>query len=62
MPVVLRYKEFGGTEARFRLQPDVRLARNDGFDARTLRELIGLVEANRVLFEVSRHEYFGQGA
>ena len=38
----------GGIEAKFWLQPEVRLARNYGFNARTLRELIGLVEVNRL--------------
>lgn len=49
----------GATEAKFWLQPEVRLARNDGFDARTLRDLLGVVEANKVVFEEAWHGYFG---
>ena len=48
----------GGIEAKFWLQPEVRLARNDGFNARTLRELIGLVEVNRLRLEDAWNEYF----
>lgn len=49
----------GGVEAKFWLQPEVRLARNDGFDAKTLRELMAVVETNRVQLEEAWHEYFG---
>lgn len=34
--------EAGEREAKFWLRPDVRVAYNDGFNARTLRELLGL--------------------
>jgi hypothetical protein len=33
-------------EAKFWLRPTVRVAYNDGYDARTLRELQSLIEAN----------------
>lgn len=34
-------------EAKFWLLPEVRVAYNDGYDARTLRELLEIVEANK---------------
>jgi hypothetical protein len=46
-------------EAKFWLRPDVRLAYNDGYDARTLRLLLGIVEANRGRIERAWNEYFG---
>ena len=36
-------------EAKFWVIPEVRLAYNDGYSARTLRELQSIVEANRNL-------------
>jgi hypothetical protein len=33
-------------EATFWLEPEVRMAYNDGYDARTLRKLIEIVEMN----------------
>lgn len=36
-----------GSEAKFWLQPAVRVATSDGLDARTLRELTGVVEGQR---------------
>lgn len=46
-------------EAKFWLRPEVRVAYNDGYDARTLRFLHGIVEANRERIERAWHEYFG---
>ena len=46
-------------EAKFWLLPEVRVAYNDGFDARSLRLLAGIVEANRDRIERSWNEYFG---
>lgn len=43
--------EKDNVEAKFWLRPEVNLAYNDGYDARTLRELLGLVEQNREMFE-----------
>lgn len=34
-------------EAKFWLLPQVQLARNDGFDARTLRQIAGMVRDHR---------------
>ena len=49
----------GGGEAKFWLQPSVRVAFSDGLDARTLRELTGVVERNVELIEGTWHEHFG---
>lgn len=45
-------------EAKFWLRPAVQVAYNDGYDARTLRELQGLVEANRDRIVRAWNEYF----
>ncbi len=46
-----------GIDAKFWLNP-VRLAYNDGFDARTLRELVEVVESNTAQIEEAWHEFF----
>jgi hypothetical protein len=46
------------SEAKFWLFPTVQLAYNDGYDARTLRELSRIVEANRKRIERSWNEHF----
>jgi len=51
--------EKGGLEAKFWLRPDVRVAYNDGYDARTLRELLEIVEANRARIERAWNDFFG---
>ena len=48
-----------GGEVKFWLHPAVRVAVSDGLDARTLRELVGVVDANVELIERTWHEYFG---
>jgi hypothetical protein len=48
-----------GSEAKFWLRPQVRLANNDGFDARTLRELATEVQDKQTMIEERWHEYFG---
>jgi Domain of unknown function (DUF4160) len=58
-PVHVHVRAGDGSEAKFWLKPQIRLADNDGFDARTLRELATEVEANQALIEESWHEYFG---
>lgn len=45
-------------EARFWLRPEVAVAYNDGFNARALRELLGLIEANRERIEKAWDEFF----
>lgn len=46
-------------EAKFWLNPEVSVAYNDGYDARTLRELIEIVKANRELIVRTWDEHFG---
>ncbi|OJC56121.1 hypothetical protein AXW37_17365 [Yersinia ruckeri] len=46
-------------EAKFWLVPEVLLARNDGFNARDLKELVDVVEQNSTLFVEAWNEYFG---
>ena len=48
-----------GGEAKFWLRPAVRVAGSDGLDARTLRELGGVVDQNVELIERTWREYFG---
>ena len=45
-------------EAKFWLYPKVGVAYNDGYDARTLRLLTAMVEANKSRIERAWHEYF----
>jgi hypothetical protein len=47
-----------GAEAKFWLSPRVGLARNDGFDARTLRQIAGLVADHREHLERAWNEHF----
>ncbi len=51
--------EQGENGAKFWLRPAVSLAYNDGFNAKALRELINLVEANRELIETAWNDFFG---
>lgn len=45
-------------EAKFWLKPEVHVAYNDGYDARTLRVLLSKVEANRDRIERAWNEFF----
>lgn len=45
-------------EAKFWLRPEVQLAYNDGYDARTLRVLLEVVEANIDRIERAWNEFF----
>lgn len=58
-PLHIHVRSADGAEAKFWMKPQVRLASNDGFDARTLRELASEVESNQTLIEESWHEHFG---
>jgi hypothetical protein len=51
--------EKGEAQAKFWLRPEVRVAYNDGYDARTLRRLMAAVDAKRARIEGAWHEYFG---
>lgn len=46
-------------EAKFWLEPGIQLARNDGFDARTLRMLIAIIEEHKDLLREAWNDYFG---
>ena len=46
-------------EAKFWVIPEVRVAYNDGYDARTLRMLLEVVEANKDRIVRAWNEYFG---
>ena len=48
------HAEKNNIEAKFWLKPEVRLAYNDGYDARTLRELLEVIEANKDRIESLR--------
>jgi hypothetical protein len=50
--------EKDNVEAKFWLNPAVRVAYNDGYDARTLRVLQDLVEANRNRIVRAWNEHF----
>jgi hypothetical protein len=45
-------------EAKFWLSPEVSVARNNGFDARSMRILLEVVEHKQGMFEEQWHEYF----
>lgn len=51
--------EKSGMEAKFWLSPEVSVAYNDGYDARTLRRLMHVAEANRERIERAWYEFFG---
>ena len=48
-----------GVEAKFWLRPEIVLAYNDGYDARTLRQLLAAVDAHRERIERAWNEFFG---
>jgi len=50
--------EKGGVEAKFWLTPEVSVAYDDGFNAKTLRELAEIVEANKDRIERAWNEFF----
>jgi hypothetical protein len=50
--------EKDNVEAKFWLRPEVRVAYNDGYDARTLRELLEIVEHNQDRIERAWNEFF----
>ena len=50
--------EKDANEAKFWMKPVARVAYNDGYDARTLRELLVVVEANRDRIERAWDEFF----
>ena len=52
--------ESAGAEAKFWLRPRVQVAYNDGFDGKTLREALELVETNSERIETAWRQFFGQ--
>lgn len=48
-----------GSEAKYWLEPEVSLARSDGFDAKELRELQEVVEQQAALIKERWNEHFG---
>ena len=50
-----------GIDAKFWLWPEVAVAYNDGFNAKTLRELIAIVENRRDFISTEWREFFGEG-
>jgi len=48
-----------GIEAKFWLQPEVVVASNDGFSAKTLRELTEIIEARRGDILQAWKDFFG---
>ena len=53
--------ERGEQQAKLWMRPEVCIAYNDGFNARTLRELLRLVEANRERIEQAWDRFFREG-
>ncbi len=53
------YVEKSGLEAKFWLRPEVTVAYNDGYDARTLRRMVAMTQTHRARIERARNEYFG---
>lgn len=45
-------------EAKFWLKPELRLAYNDGYDARTLRGLMEVIDSNKEQIERAWNEFF----
>jgi hypothetical protein len=50
--------EKDGDEAKFWLRPEVTVAYNDRYSARTLRELLGIAHEKRELIERAWNEFF----
>jgi len=51
--------ERGDMEAKFWINPGVRVAYNDGFNAKVLREIADLIEANKERIEEAWGGFFG---
>ncbi|WP_118789961.1 DUF4160 domain-containing protein [Haemophilus haemolyticus] len=46
------------SEAKFWLEPDISLARNDGFNSKELKEIFVIVETHRMQFTEVWYDYF----
>lgn len=58
-PVHIHVAQRGVGDAKLWLYPEVAIAYNRGFDARTLRKIISIVEGRRSEIETVWNEYFG---
>jgi hypothetical protein len=47
------------SEAKFWLEPEIFLARNDGFNSKELREIFSIIESNQPQFKETWYDYFG---
>ena len=47
------------SEAKFWLEPEIFLARNDGFNSKELREIFSIIESNKTQFKETWYDYFG---
>ena len=50
-----------GIDAKFWLWPEVSVAYNDGFNAKTLRELVEVIGNRRDKIARAWNEFFGEG-
>ena len=50
-----------GIDAKFWLRPEVGVAHNDGYNAKTLRELVEIITNRRPEIERAWNEFFGEG-
>jgi hypothetical protein len=48
----------GSASAKFWLTPEIRVARSDGFEPKTLRQLGKVIEDNKELIERTWNDYF----
>lgn len=46
------------SEAKFWLEPDISLARNDGFNSKELKKIFVIVETHRMQFTEAWYDYF----
>ena len=53
------HTERDDVEAKIWLIPEIKVAYNDGYDARTIRELLEVVEENKNQIVRSWNEHFG---
>ena len=47
------------SETKFWLEPEIFLARNDGFNSKELREIFSIIESNQTQFKETWYDYFG---
>ncbi|WP_404418518.1 DUF4160 domain-containing protein [Marinospirillum sp.] len=47
-----------GCEAKIWLQPEIQIARNEGFDAKALKKILELVQQHQEALKEAWYEYF----